>query len=116
MLAVGLPMAKKYSTQPHLLARNLNDPSKSVYYVPDAALPCLSCGDENPFNLIPKKRLFRLMRQYRVSNKVIKKLQRFYNSDKDTIDLRGDDNLGARILIQEVEDTILRSLKKKKRS
>ena len=108
-------MAKNYSTEPHLLAKNLTDPSKSVYYVPDASLPCLSCGDQNPFNLIPKKRLFRLMRQYRVSSKVIKKLERFYNSDKDSIDLRGDDNLGARILIQEVEDIILRTLKKKYR-
>ena len=50
-------MAKNYSTDPHLLAKNLADPSKSVYYVPDASLPCLSCGDENPFNLIPKKKL-----------------------------------------------------------
>ena len=57
MLAVGLEMAKTYSVNPCLLAKNVADESKSVYYVPDAALPCLSCK-ENPFNLVPKKKLF----------------------------------------------------------
>ncbi|HIB89658.1 TPA: hypothetical protein EYO57_21130 [Candidatus Poribacteria bacterium] len=42
----------------------------------------------------------------------MRKLQKFYNSDKDALDLRGDDNLGARIMIQEIEDLILNSLKK----
>ena len=111
MLAVGLEMAKLYSVKPCLLAKNLADESKNVYFVPDAALPCLSCK-ENPFNLVPKKKLFSLMKRYRVSNKVVRRLQKFYNSDKDAIDLRGDDNLGARIMIQEIEELILNSLKK----
>ena len=55
------------------------------------------------------------MKRYRVSNKVVRKLQKFYNSDKDAIDLRGDDNLGARIMIQDIEDIILNTLKKKYR-
>ena len=114
MLAVGLEMAKMYSVKPCLLAKNIADESKNVYFVPDAALPCLSCK-ENPFNLVPKKKLFALMKRYRVSNKVVRKLQKFYNSDKDAIDLRGDDNLGARIMIQDIEDIILNTLKKKYR-
>ena len=47
MLAVGLQQAKLYSKRPCLLAKDLNDESKDVYWVEDASLPCLSCKD-NP--------------------------------------------------------------------
>ena len=55
MLAVGLQQAKLYSKQPCLLAKDLNDESRDVYWVEDASLPCLSCKD-NPLSLVSKKR------------------------------------------------------------
>ena len=59
MLAVGLNQAKNYSKEPCLLARNLSDESKNIYWVEDASLPCLSCK-ENPLDLVTKKQIFQL--------------------------------------------------------
>ena len=115
MLAVGLQQAKDYSNKPCLLAKNLEDDSKNVYWVPDAALPCLSCKDSNPLSLVTKKQLFQLKKKFRVSDAVIKKIEKFYQSDKDTLNLKELDSLGARILVQELESTILGSLKRKYR-
>ena len=113
MLAVGLQQAKNYSNKPCLLAKNLNDESKNVYWVPNAALPCLSCKDSNPLSLVTKKKLFQLKKKIRVSDAVIKKIEKFYQSDRETLNLKEHDSLGARILIQEIEQTILGSLKRK---
>jgi hypothetical protein len=113
MLAVGLQQAKNYSNKPCLLAKNLNDESKNVYWVPNAALPCLSCKDANPLSLVTKKKLFQLKKKFRVSDAVIKKIEKFYQSDRETLNLKEHDSLGARILIQEIEQTILGSLKRK---
>ena len=113
MLAVGLPQAKNYSNNPCLLAKNLNDESKNVYWVPNAALPCLSCKDTNPLSLVSKKQLFQLKKKFRVSDAVIKKVEKFYQSDRETLNLKEHDSLGARILVQELEQTILGSLKRK---
>ena len=113
MLAVGLQQAKNYSNNPCLLAKNLNDESKNVYWVPNAALPCLSCKDANPLSLVTKKQLFQLKKKFRVSDAVIKKIEKFYQSDRETLNLKEHDSLGARILVQELEQTILGSLKRK---
>ncbi len=109
MLAIGKSKASQYSKNPCLLARDLNDTSRDVYFVPDASLPCMSC-DGNAFDLIPKKEIFRLKKKYRVSEKTIRKIQNFYQSDKEVIDLK--DDLGSRILMSEIEDYILGKLKK----
>ena len=112
MLAIGLQQAKKYSKQPCLLARDLNDESRSIYWVEDASLPCLSCK-ENPLDMVTRKQIFQLKKKYRVSDAVIKKIEKFYRSDKDTLNLKEHDNLGSRIMVQEIESIILGSLKKK---
>ena len=114
MLAVGLNQAKNYSKEPCLLARNLSDESKNIYWVEDASLPCLSCK-ENPLDLVTKKQIFQLKKKYRVSDKVIKKIQKFYSSDRQTLNLKEHDNLGSRILVQDIENIILGSLKRKYR-
>ena len=113
MLAVGLEQAKNYSNKPCLLAKNLEDPKKDVYWVPNASLPCLSCKDANPLSLVTKKQLFQLKKKFRVSDAVIKKIEKFYHSDKETLRLKEHDSLGARILVQELEQIILGSLKRK---
>ena len=112
MLAIGLQQAKKYSKQPCLLARDLNDENRSIYWVEDASLPCLSCK-ENPLDLVTRKQIFQLKKKYRVSDAVIKKIEKFYRSDKETLNLKEHDNLGSRIMVQEIESIILGSLKKK---
>ena len=115
MLAVGLQQAKNYSKKPCLLAKNLNDESKNVYWVEDASLPCLSCKENSPLNLVTKKQIFALKKKYRVPDSVIKKIERFYQSNRETLHLKGQDTLGARILMQEIESIILGSLKRKYR-
>ena len=115
MLAVGLQQAKLYSKKPCLLAKNLNDDSKDVYWVQDAPLPCLSCKGVSPLSLVSKKEIFQLKKKYRVSDAVIREIERFYQSDKDTLNLKKQDSLGARILVQELENHILGSLKRKYR-
>ena len=112
MLAIGLQQAKKYSKTPCLLAKDLNDENRSIYWVEDASLPCLSCK-ENPLDLVTRKQIFQLKKKYRVSDAVIKKIEKFYRSDKDTLNLKEHDNLGSRIMVQEIESIILGSLKKK---
>ena len=113
MLAIGLRDAKQYSNNPCLLARNLSDSSKDVYWVEEASLPCISCGDTTPMSLVSKKQLFALKKKYRVKDQVIKKLEDFYASNKTVLDLGKDDNLGSRIMVQEIEQSILGSLKRK---
>ena len=115
MLAIGLTQAKQYSKKPCLLAKDLNDESKNIYWVEDAPLPCLSCKD-NPLSLVTKKSIFKLKKKYRVPDAVIKKIQKFYASDKTTLNLKEHDSLGSRILVQDIEAIILGSLKKKYRS
>jgi|TARA_B110000196_G_scaffold9779_1_gene8213 hypothetical protein len=110
MLAVGLRQARNYSTKPCLIARNLEDEAKNIYWVEDASLPCLSCKG-NPLDLVSKKTLFQLKKKYRVQDKAVQQIQDFYASDKDTLDLKKYDNLGARIMVQDIENSILRKLK-----
>ena len=112
MLAVGLQQAKIYSNKPCLLAKDMNDESKDVYWVEDASLPCLSCKD-NPLSLVSKKQMFALQKKYRVPSKVVKKIESFYKSDREMIDLKGESSLGAKIMVQEIENTSLGSLKRK---
>ena len=76
MLAVGLQQAKLYSKRPCLLAKDLNDESRDVYWVEDASLPCLSCKD-NPLSLVSKKKMFALQKKYRVPGRVLKKIENF---------------------------------------
>ena len=115
MLAIGLTQAKRYSKKPCLLAKDLNDESRSVYWVEDAPLPCLSCKD-NPLSLVTKKEIFRLKKLYRVPDAVIKKIEKFYQSDKTTLNLKEHDSLGSRILVQDIEQIILGSLKRQYRN
>jgi len=115
MLAIGLTQAKQYSKKPCLLAKDLNDESKNIYWVEDAPLPCLSCKD-NPLSLVSKKSIFNLKKKYRVPDAVIKKIQNFYASDKTTLNLKEHDSLGSRILVQDIESIILGSLKRKYRN
>ena len=115
MLAIGLSQAKQYSKKPCLLARDLNDESKDIYWVEDAALPCLSCKD-NPLSLVSRKDIFALKKKYHVSDAVVKKIQKFYNGNKTTLNLGKDDSLGNRIMIGELEQTILNSLKRRYRN
>jgi len=115
MLAIGLSQAKQYSKKPCLLARNLNDTAKDIYWVEDAPLPCLSCKD-NPLSLVSKKDIFALKKKYRVSDSVVKKIQKFYNGNKTTLNLGKDDTLGNRIMIGELENIILGSLKRRYRN
>jgi hypothetical protein len=115
MLAIGLSQAKQYSKKPCLLARNLNDTAKDIYWVEDASLPCLSCKD-NPLSLVSKKDIFALKKKYRVSDSVVKKIQKFYNGNKTTLNLGKDDTLGNRIMIGELENIILGSLKRRYRN
>ena len=115
MLAVGLQQAKLYSKNPCLLARDIEDEARDVYWVEDASLPCLSCKDNTPLSLVSKKTIFALKKKYRVPDRTLKKIQNFYKSDRTNLDLRGDDSLGARIMVQEIESTILGSLKRKYR-
>lgn len=114
MLAIGLEQAKRYSTKPCLLAKDLHDSNKDVYWVEDAALPCLSCK-ESPLSLVDRKRLFALKKKYRVSDRTFRQIEKFYQSDKETFDFKKSD-LGTGILIKEIEDIILRTLKTKYRS
>ena len=60
MLAVGLQQAKLYSKNPCLLARDIEDEARDVYWVEDASLPCLSCKDNTPLSLVSKKQIFAL--------------------------------------------------------
>ena len=112
MLAVGLNKAKKYSNQPCLICRDLNDPTKNIYWVEDASLPCMSCQG-NALDLVSQKEIFKLKKKYRVSDKTIRKIQNFYKSDKEVLDLK---DLGSQIMMQEIEQVILKQLKTKYRN
>ena len=105
MLAIGLEQAKRYSTKPCLLARDMSDSSKDVYWVEDATLPCLSCK-ESPLSLVDRKRLFALKKKYRVSDRTFRQIEKFYQSDKETFNWKKSD-LGTGIMIKENEDIIL---------
>ena len=74
MLAVGLQQAKNYSKKPCLLARDMEDPSRDVYWVEDASLPCLSCKNNTPLSLVTKKQIFALKKKYRVPDKTLKNI------------------------------------------
>ena len=115
MLAVGLQQAKLYSKRPCLLAKNMNDESKDVYWVEDAPLPCLSCKGVSPLSLVTKKQIFQMKKKYRVPDGVIKEIEKFYQSDRETLNLKKQDSLGARISVQDLENLILGSLKRKYR-
>ena len=111
MLAVGLSRAKDYSKTPCLIARDLNDSSKNVYFVEDASLPCMSCSG-NALDLVTSKQMFALKKKYRVSDKILRQIQKFYKSDKEVLDLK---DLGSKIMMNEIEDTILNKLKREYR-
>ena len=111
MLAVGITRAKKYSNKPCLICKDLNDPSKSIYWVEDASLPCMSCKG-NAIDLVSQKEIFALKKKYRVSDKTLQKITNFYKSDKEVLDLK---DLGSKIMMEEIEDVILKQLKSKYR-
>ena len=107
MIAIGLSKARRYSKKPCLLARDLNDETRNVYWVENASLPCMSCQG-NAIDLVSHKEIYALKKKYRVSDKTIRKIQNFYKSDKEVIDLK---DLGSQIMLNEIEDKILRTLK-----
>jgi len=75
MLAVSLSEAKKYSNNPVLIARDIHDEKKNIYYVEDSALPCQNCPEENPLNMLTKKQIWSLRKKYKISARVLKKLR-----------------------------------------
>ena len=78
MLAVGLQQAKLYSKKPCLLARDLHDETKNIYWVEDAALPCLSCKDNSPLSLVTKKQIFQLKKKIVLMKMNLQKISSHY--------------------------------------
>ena len=72
----------------------------------------MSCQG-NALDLVSQKEIFKLKKKYRVSDKTIRKIQNFYKSDKEVLDLK---DLGSQIMMQEIESVILKELKTKYRN
>ena len=77
MLAVGLKQAKEYSKNPVLIAKCQNNSKNDLYYVPEGILPCQNC-ETNPLELLTKKEIFALKKKYKVSAKLLKKVEECY--------------------------------------
>ena len=54
MLAIGLTEGKKFSKAPMLIARDIHNEKKNLYWVEDSALPCQNCKDNNPLKMLVK--------------------------------------------------------------
>ena len=69
----------------------------------------MSCKG-NAIDLVSQKEIFALKKKYRVSDKTLQKITNFYKSDKEVLDLK---DLGSKIMMEEIEDVILKQLKSK---
>ena len=112
MLAVGYREAKKYDKNPILLAKS-NHSSNDLYYVKDGILPCQNCKTDNPLEMLSQKTIFALKKKYKVSARLLKRLEETYKNQESTdIDLGNEaKSLNGRIFINEIEKLILNSLK-----
>jgi len=113
MLAVSLSEAKKYSNNPVLIARDIHDEKKNIYYVEDSALPCQNCPEENPLNMLTKKQIWSLRKKYKISARVLKKIEKCYKNPNSTEFELGKEceSLEVRIFLEELENLIINSLK-----
>ena len=113
MLAVSLSEAKKFSNNPVLIARDINDEKKNLYWVENSQLPCQNCPTDNPLNMLTKKQIWTLRKKYKISARVLKKIEKCYQDPKSTeVDLgRECQSLETRIFLEELETAILSKLK-----
>ena len=84
MLAVGLQQARKFSKSPQLIARNLNDERKNLYWVEDSILPCQNCEEQNPLSMLEPERIWKLRKQYGISASVLRKIEACYKDPSNT--------------------------------
>ena len=113
MLAVGLIEAKKFSSSPMLIARDIHNEKKHLYWVEDSALPCQNCKDNNPLKMLDAKRIWQLRKKYKISARVLRKIEACYSNPKsEDIDLGKDgQSLNCRLFLGDIEDDIIRTLK-----
>ena len=112
MLAVSLSQAKRFSNDPILIARNLNDESRNLYWVEDSPLPCQNC-DENPLSMLEPERIWQLRKKYGIKSSVMKRIEKCYkNPDTEEIDLgNAGKQLNCRLFLKSIEDDIIGRLK-----
>ncbi len=112
MLAVGLKQAKEYSKKPVLIAKCQLHSKHDLYYVPEGILPCQNCKTTNPLELLTKKEIFALKRKYKVSQKLLRKVEECYSNSETEVNL-GDEckSLSGKIFVEELERKILDKLK-----
>ena len=112
MLSIGLNQAQEFSKNPILIARDINNEKKNLYWVEDSALPCQNC-DKNPLSMLDSKQIWKLRRKYKISTKVMKKIEQCYkNPTSDHVDIgKAGESLDCRLFLREIEDDIISSLK-----
>ena len=113
MLAVGISQAKQFSKEPILIARDLNDDSKHIYWVEDAPLPCQNCDSQNPLSMLEPERIWKLRKTYGISPKILKKIETCYKDPKsESIQLgKAGKQLNCRLFLKSIEDDIIKKLK-----
>ncbi len=116
MLAVGLKQAKEYDKRPILIAKCRNNPKHNLYYVKEGILPCQDCHTTSPLELLSKKEIFELKKRYKVSSRLLKKVEQCYSNSDTTVDLGSEcKTLSGKIFVEELEKKILNRLKKEVR-
>ena len=113
MLAVGLQQARKFSKSPQLIARNLNDERKNLYWVEDSPLPCQNCEEQNPLSMLEPERIWKLRKQYGISASVLRKIEACYKDPSNTSVKLGKagKQLNCRLFLKSIEDDIIGRLK-----
>ena len=113
MIALGLTQAKKFSNSPILIAKNLTNESKNVYWVEDSSLPCQNCDNANPLSMLEPERIWKLRKQYGISAKVLKKIEECYKDPKsESVALgKAGKQLNCRLFLKSIEDDIIKKLK-----
>ena len=113
MLAVGLKQAKEYSKKPILIAKCQNNEKNNLYYVEEGILPCQNCASTNPLELLSKKEIYALKRKFRVSSKLMKRVEECYSNSETEVNIENEcKSLAGKIFVEELESKILNRLKK----
>ena len=99
--------AKEFTKNPIEVARG----EERIFFVPEGDLPAIR-SSKDPFSMLSEKELFKLKKKYRVPNAVFRKIRKCYEEKDENIALAEYDSLECRLLLKEIEDSILDKLKR----
>lgn len=106
---LAIKNAKDFDENPIPIA--IDEAGNLIYYVNDNELPALK-PKKQPLEYLTDKELYALKKKYKVSNRVLQRVQECYRNKHKHIELGDDNCLENRLLIQELEDIILMKMKK----